>query len=145
MVLHDTCSAGYGNCVVNCVSVADVSAVADLPNLQHLNLSDSKDMVTDKLLQQLSTGCRSLTALDVSGCPAVTDAGLVHIARLPQLLSLNASCYSPHVTGAGLDAARHLKRLSLSRKSPPACLMLHVASYKSHADDRASCCRHHAC
>jgi Leucine rich repeat len=65
--------------------------------------------MTDDLIEDLSRHAPSLTALGLSGCREVTDAGIRHLARMPSLLHLDLS--GTAITDAGLQVLRDLPRL----------------------------------
>ena len=65
--------------------------------------------MTDDLLEDLTRRAPSLTALELSGCRAITDAGIRHLARMPALRHLDLS--STSITDAGLQVLRHLPHL----------------------------------
>jgi hypothetical protein len=65
--------------------------------------------MTDDLLEDLPHRAPTLTALGLSGCKQVTDAGVHHLARLPSLQHLDLTGTS--VTDEGLQVLRHLPGL----------------------------------
>ena len=65
--------------------------------------------MTDDLLEDLSYHAQSLTALGLSGCREITDAGIRHLARMPSLQHLDLG--GTAITDAGLQVLRHLPRL----------------------------------
>jgi len=65
--------------------------------------------MTDDLLEDLSRRAQTVTALGLSGCREVTDAGVRHLARMPALQHLDLTGTS--VTDAGLQVLRHLREL----------------------------------
>lgn len=65
--------------------------------------------MTDDLLEDLCGRVHTLTALGLSGCRQVTDAGVRHLAGIPSLQHLDLSGTS--VTVAGLQVLRHLPAL----------------------------------
>ena len=65
--------------------------------------------LTDDLLDDLSQRVRTLTALSLSGCREVTDAGVMHLAQLPSLRHLDMS--GTAITDGGLEVLRHLPAL----------------------------------
>ena len=83
-----------------------LSAVASLPNLEHLYLVEVK--LNDKQLKYL-TGARKLTTLAVSN-NQITDAGLKHVASLTSLASLTLINNSG-ITGKGLPEIEKLTKL----------------------------------
>ncbi|MFN8580231.1 MAG: hypothetical protein U0163_04540 [Gemmatimonadaceae bacterium] len=73
----------------------------------------AEGQMTDEILARVSS--LALTALDLSGCKAVTDDGVRHLARMPQLQQLDLS--GTAITDAGLRALNGLpglRRLNLS-------------------------------
>lgn len=58
------------------------------PALEGINLSSCFDL-TDQTLTALSEHCPNLAHIDIRHCNGITDEGLAHLAKLPQLLSLN--------------------------------------------------------
>ena len=52
-----------------------------------------------------------VTRLHLDGSQHVTDAGLQHLRRMPQLEDLDLSGYRSAITDRGLDVLRHLKQL----------------------------------
>lgn len=65
--------------------------------------------MTDDLLDDLSRRAHSVTALGLSGCRQITDAGVRHLARLPALQHLDLT--GTGVTDSGLQVLRHLPAL----------------------------------
>ena len=65
--------------------------------------------MTDALLEDLCRRAPTVTALGLSGCRAVTDSGMRHLAALTQLRDLDVT--GTGVTPAGLQVLRHLPRL----------------------------------
>jgi hypothetical protein len=65
--------------------------------------------MTDDLLEDLSRRARTLTALSLSGCRRITDAGVRQLARIPSLQHLDLS--GTGVTDAGVQVLRDLPRL----------------------------------
>jgi hypothetical protein len=68
----------------------------------------AEGQMTDGLLAEVSR-VETLTALGLSGCKAVTDEGVRHLARLPALQHLDLSGTS--ITDAGLQVLRDLPGL----------------------------------
>lgn len=68
----------------------------------------AEGQMTDELLARLSQ-CEHLTSLQLEGSQAVTDAGLRHLARLPQLQHLNLT--NCNITDNGLAVLRELPAL----------------------------------
>lgn len=79
--------------------------VATLPALQWLNITDTK--VTDRGLKLIS-GHKTLTSLEVQGCPGISEEGLSHLKNLPSGLqhlglgALNAESGISFLEGAPL-------------------------------------------
>ena len=65
--------------------------------------------LTDELLENLARYGRGVSALGLSGCRQITDAGIRHLAALPSLQHLDLG--GTAVTDAGLDVLRHLPAL----------------------------------
>ena len=67
--------------------------------------------MTDAVLARIA-GLEHVTALSLGGSRALSDEGLQHLARMPQLESLNLSEYpGGRLTDRGLDVLRHLPNL----------------------------------
>jgi len=92
------------------VSDRSLALLARLPNLEVLELQGTR--ITDDGLAVLA-GHPRLRGLGIGGSPrrkgSFSDAGLVHLARLPQLEELNLEF--TRVTPAGLAALQKLPRL----------------------------------
>ena len=72
---------------------------------------NSNNMMTDEDLEALSR-IDHITSLDLGGSKRITDRGLQHLARMPQLRKLNLSEYhGERITDRGLEALRHLREL----------------------------------
>ncbi len=69
---------------------------------------DAHGQMTDALMATL-TGCGHLTTLSLDGCKALTDAGLAHLATLPNLRHLGLG--GTAITGAGLGVLAGLTQL----------------------------------
>jgi hypothetical protein len=65
--------------------------------------------MTDDLLEDLSRRAPTLSALGLSGCREITDAGLRHLARMPSLQHLDLS--GTGITDAGMQVLRDLPQL----------------------------------
>lgn len=66
--------------------------------------------MTDRVLERLSK-LDFVTSIRMDGARHVTDDGLLHLARMPQLVELElGGWYCPH-TDRGLEVLRHLKAL----------------------------------
>jgi hypothetical protein len=69
---------------------------------------DARGQMTDAMLLEVS-GVERVTALDLSGSKTVTDEGVRHLARLPNLRHLDLG--GTAVTDRGLDVLRELPEL----------------------------------
>jgi hypothetical protein len=70
---------------------------------------NGQGQMTDDLLEDLSHRAHTLTALGLSGCRQITDAGVRHLARLPSLQHLDLS--GTGMTDAGMQVLRDLPQL----------------------------------
>jgi hypothetical protein len=86
----------------------DWEAVLDLLDAHPAAGLSAERQMTDALVAELPRAAH-LTALGLSGCDAVTDDGIRHLAKLPALEHLDLS--GTAITDAGLDVLRHLPRL----------------------------------
>jgi hypothetical protein len=76
-----------------------------------LTAIQSNNMMGDEDLEKLSQ-IDHVTSLHLSGSQFITDKGLEHIARMPQLRELRLSHYpGGGVTDRGLEALQHLREL----------------------------------
>merc|ERR1719189_962097 len=88
-----------------------VGSLRDAKKLGVLDLSSSPG-VTGQALQELATGCRMLTRLELARCSNITDAGLQAVAGMNPGLSHLAVSGSRHLTDDGVaKAIRVLRRL----------------------------------
>ena len=72
---------------------------------------ESAGLVTDRVLARIAD-LEHVTALNLGGSRELTDDGLLHLARMPQLQYLNLSAYpGGKLTDRGLDVLRHLPNL----------------------------------
>ena len=71
---------------------------------------DANGHMTDAALARIA-GLDHVTTLQLGGSNALTDAGLHHLARMPQLQALDLSGWEMPFTDRGLDALRHLTAL----------------------------------
>lgn len=72
---------------------------------------DAKGQMTDGVLERLSQ-LDHVTRLNLGGSTRVTDNGLLHLARMPQLEELDLSEYpGGRLTDRGLEVLRHLREL----------------------------------
>jgi Leucine Rich repeat len=69
------------------------------------------NLMDDEELEKLSR-LDHITSLNLSGSPLITDKGLQHLARMPQLRELRLSHYpGGAVTDRGLEVLQHLREL----------------------------------
>ncbi|CAK9806883.1 Putative RNA-binding protein EEED8.10 [Anthophora quadrimaculata] len=59
--------------------------IAKLTNLEVLNISMNRGVVSDELLSDLASNCLQLTYIDITACCPVTNVGIAAIASLPKL------------------------------------------------------------
>jgi ankyrin repeat protein len=72
---------------------------------------DANGLMTDAALARIA-GLDHVTALNLGGSRELTDDGLLHLARMPQLEYLNLSEYpGGKLTDRGLEVLRHLPNL----------------------------------
>ncbi len=77
---------------------------------------NGEGQMTDDLLEDLSHRAQALTALSLSGCSQITDAGVRHLARMPSVQHLDLG--GTAITDAGMQVLRDLPQLrSLSLAS----------------------------
>ncbi|WAR03833.1 YQOA-like protein [Mya arenaria] len=96
--------------ISNCLNIS--SATHTQICQEDLNISFSR-LVLDLTLISLAQGCHLLRDLDVSGCASVTDIGVMSLAQLPRLTSLNLSYLSQVTEDSVMKIAQagHLKKL----------------------------------
>lgn len=75
---------------------------------QRVTTFDSQGLATDHVMDGIA-GLEHLTTLRLGGSSQLTDAGLRHLARMPQLEHLELA--GVNVTDKGLDVLRHLPNL----------------------------------
>jgi hypothetical protein len=100
-------------------ATAKWSKVAETPALVQIKPGEScflkvANVVTDAELVLLNSlrQVPSLHTLSLSGCPEVTDQGLIHLRTLGQLQALNLAS-TPGISDAGLSHLRSLTRLTI--------------------------------
>jgi hypothetical protein len=72
---------------------------------------DARGHMTDAVLERVSK-LGPITSLNLGGCKQLTDDGLLHLARMPQLVELDLSDYpGGRITDRGLQALHHLPAL----------------------------------
>jgi len=98
------------------VTKDDIAMFALLPTLKQLKV-DSESL-TDDVLKPLE-GLESLESLDLRGCVQLSNAGLKHVAALPNLKTLKvqtATATEASVSQISDDGVRHLKDLKLKSR-----------------------------
>jgi RNA polymerase sigma factor (sigma-70 family) len=86
----------------------DWDTLIDLMQESHTPGFSGAGQITDEILRRISR-CSHLTYLDLQNSNAVTDEGLLHVARLPKLQHLILS--GTKITNRGLAIVRHLPHL----------------------------------
>lgn len=71
---------------------------------------NARQQMGDTVLARISK-LDQITRLDLDGCERVTDEGLAHLDRMPQLEELNLSGWKSPITDSGMAVLRHLKKL----------------------------------
>jgi hypothetical protein len=90
---------------------AEWDAFVDAVQQQRISNVEVHALLTDALLGRLADFDHILT-LRIGGSRQLTDEGLRHLARMPQLQHLTLSAYpGGHITDRGLEVLRHLKAL----------------------------------
>jgi hypothetical protein len=73
---------------------------------------DASGLITDEVLARIASELHDVTALSLGGSRQLTDDGLLHLARMPQLQHLNLSEYpGGKLTDRGLAVLQHLPNL----------------------------------
>lgn len=98
----------------------ELSCIATIPHLTHLNISFCGVMITDAGMEHVGN-MWNLEHLDVTWCTAITDAGVACLRQLQRLRFLNVACCEK-ITDVGvksivsyLTGLRHLDLCGLSR------------------------------
>jgi hypothetical protein len=86
----------------------DWDALVDAMRQQHIPGVESHGLMTDAVLAQIAH-LDHVTSLGLEGSRQITDEGLQHLARMPQLERLNLT--GVKVTDEGLEVLRHLPNL----------------------------------
>jgi hypothetical protein len=80
-------------------------------NERHITALDANGLMTDSVLARIAE-CERVTSLSLGGSRQLTDEGLLHLARMPQLQHLDLSEYpGGKLTDRGLEVLRHLPDL----------------------------------
>jgi hypothetical protein len=69
------------------------------------------ELMTDEALARVAR-LEHVTSIDLGGSNALTDAGLRHLSRMPQLEHLDVSGWKGHLTDHGLEVLRQLPSLT---------------------------------
>jgi len=78
---------------------------------RRISALDANGQMTDTALKRISE-LNHVTGLDLGGSQPLTDDGLHHLARMPQLQHLDLSNYpGSRITDRGLEVLRHLRNL----------------------------------
>lgn len=83
-----------------------VSSVIRKHNIAKLTAGE----ISDAALERVS-GLDQITHLHIAGCRGVTDRGMMHLTRMPQLQDLELGGRGSLITDAGLNALGHLAGL----------------------------------
>ncbi|HEY8062971.1 MAG TPA: ankyrin repeat domain-containing protein, partial [Gemmatimonadales bacterium] len=89
-------------------TMRDWDTAIELARAAGFNGIDAHGQMTDEALGAISR-CEPITVLHVGGSKALTDAGVRHLSRMPQLRHLDLS--GTRVTDRGLEAVRDLPNL----------------------------------
>lgn len=104
--LSEIATLNYLNLAFSDVNDNGVNHIKDLRHLESLSLIHTR--ISDQGLEYLK-GHEHLTLLRIGRCEMVTDAGLAHVAEIPELQELGLS--STPITDDGLRNISHLKSL----------------------------------
>jgi ankyrin repeat protein len=89
----------------------DWDAIIDAMKERRISSLDAGGEMTDAALERISQ-LDHVTRLGLGGSRQITDEGLRHLARMPQLRDLDLSHYpGGPITDRGLDVLRHLREL----------------------------------
>lgn len=91
-------------------SARDWDTVIRLMEEQRIPGLDADGQMTDAALERISR-LDHVTSLKLGGSTKLTDEGLLHLARMPQLQHLDLSGWEMQITDRGLEVLRHLTRL----------------------------------
>lgn len=92
------------------MSDRDWEVLIEIVKGRQLTGINARQQMSDSVLARIASLDR-ITRLDLDGCTRVTDAGLAHLERMPQLEELNLSGWHSQITDRGLAVLRHLKKL----------------------------------
>ena len=91
-------------------SARDWDTVIGLLKEQRIPGLNAEGQMTDVALERISR-LDHVTALNLGGSTQLTDDGLLHLARMPQLQYLDLSGWESRITDRGLTVLRHLPGL----------------------------------
>ncbi len=91
-------------------SARDWDTVIGLLKEQQIPGLNAEGQMTDAALERISR-LEHVTALNLGGSTHLTDDGLLHLARMPQLQYLDLSGWESRITDRGLAVLRHLPEL----------------------------------
>jgi hypothetical protein len=93
------------------MSAADWDELIGVMKERRISALDANGLMTDEALAKVAS-LDFVTSLGLGGSRELTDTGLSHLARMPQLERLNLSEYpGGKLTDQGLEALRHLPNL----------------------------------
>ena len=92
------------------LSEQDWDTVIDLIKEHRITTFRAGGRMTDATLRRLAD-LDHLTSLDLGGSVQLSDDGLAHLARFPQLRDLDLSGWKGRITDRGLEVLRHLPAL----------------------------------
>ena len=99
------------------VSPGEWDEIAEAMREHRIAALRANGFLTDEALASIAS-LDHVTSLDLSGCRRLTDDGLQHLARMPQLEHLDLSEYpGGKLTDRGLEVLRHLPNLRTFRMS----------------------------
>ena len=103
------------------LSEADWDTVLGVMKELRITGLNAQQHMTDSALERLAE-LNHVTKLHLDGSQQVTDAGLQHLRRMPQLEDLDLCGYRSAITDCGLDVLRHLKQLRKFKMCWPQCV-----------------------
>ena len=93
------------------LSAADWDELIGVMKERRISALDANGLMTDEALARIA-GLEFVTSLSLGGSLELTDDGLLHLARMPQLERLELSEYpGGKLTDRGLEVLRHLPNL----------------------------------
>jgi len=93
------------------LSDSEWNELIDVMKERHIAALDANGLMTDAVLARVAE-LDHVTALSLGGSRQLTDEGLLHLARMPQLQNLDLSEYpGGRLTDRGLEVLRHLPNL----------------------------------